>query len=165
MRIQPINQRQTSFSARSVQVRDAQWVTHIINSELSHFSTTRFIPIFANYMEKFSTLLNIDKRPKSIYEIQKILLKLPIIINNHKNRLKNNSDLPKQEDLNRLYAIKRTTNRVSDARLICKDYVDLTYLNDAFGYLYQIKELRSGNCFENAVLAELILKLNGIEKE
>ena len=114
-------------------------------------------------MEKFSALLSIDKRPKSINEIQKILLKLPIIINNYRNNLKNNSDIPKQEDLSRLYAIKKTTSRVSNARLICKDYIDLTYLNDAYGYLYQIKELRSGNCLENAVLAELILKLNGIE--
>lgn len=166
MRIQPTNATnypQINFTARAVQVRDAQWVSHVINSKLPHFSTTKFIPIFANYLQKFSALLDIDKQPRSISEIQKKLLKLPLIVSKYKNSPDVKKDfMLKNKDIKLLYGIKNITSRVYDARLVCKDYIDLTDLNDAYGYLYQIKELHCGNCFENAVLAELILKLNGI---
>jgi hypothetical protein len=165
MKIQSISQTQTNFTARSVQIRDAQWVSHVINSEFPHFSTTKFIPIFSTYMQKFSDLLELNKPPKTLGEIQDTLHYLPLLVNKYINSAHCESQRKAfpVEDFKRLFAIKNITSKVYNARLACKNYVNITELNETYGCLYQLKDLKLGNCSENALMAELILKLNGIK--
>ena len=156
MRIYKINRDQPNFAARTAQIRDAQWVSHIINSELPHISTTKMVPIISNFMQKNAKLFNLFKPPKNCHQIEALLLQLPKIA-------KNAEQAGNKEILKYLYSIKSFIKTITKARLHKEEYTLLTDLNKAYGYLYQLKDLHTGNCGEDAIAAELILKLNGIK--
>ena len=63
----------TSFNARCVQVRDADWICRTITKELPHFSSTKMQPFIDKYLKKNASEINYDGSPQTLSEIYNFL--------------------------------------------------------------------------------------------
>lgn len=149
-----------SFTSRNSCIRDAQWVCHKINSELPHYSTTKFTPAYKKLIKDKLFINNpyLDKnklKPKSMDDIYYIIMMLTKIPLNQaqlqSNTIKKNLDL--------LNYSKNLINKIGDARTISEQKFGLKTVSSI---TYQLNKFKIGNCYEDAKMAELILTLNGI---
>ena len=148
-----------SFTSRVAPVRDAQWVCHAINTTFPHFSSTKFKPMFEHYVQKSISCYN-TPASESIEGlncfinnyIKGINVSIPEKIKNllyhskYKNKIKILSAIKRNIDE---IGLLRKKNEEGKSQL--EKTLDMVCLN------------RRANCQENAMLAEFVLKLNGIK--
>ena len=147
--ITPINQptQTPSFTSRCPQIRDAEWVCRVINHTFPHYSTSKQQVRIINLLKRNRSEIKFDTTPKTIADIYKIISgykpsnpdsKLAKLLKTIQNMLG-------------LYGIKRlTANSLFGMG------------NKVYESLYLMENYKFGNCSECAIIAELILKMNGI---
>lgn len=138
-----INDINCSFNGRCSQIKDAQWVCHAVNSIYPHVSTTKF----SAYLYKLK-MQNPD-----VYS--RFLNKEPFFIVDIKSL--------KELWLARMFDWQqKMVNKINKIR---KEWLELSQ-ND-YGcinnLIAQLKYEKMGNCGEDAMLAQAILKMNGID--
>lgn len=132
-----------NFTGRCPQVRDAQWVCHVVNTAFPHVSTTRFsapmyklkqenAQLYNNFVGKNSFSKN---RPYNYDELKLLTLF------NWQNRL-----IGKINRARKIWQLGLKNN----SKLV-NNIID------------QLKFHRLGNCGEDALLSEAILKINGVK--
>ena len=132
-----------SFKGRCPQIKDAQWVCHVVNTAYPHVSTTRFsAPMYKLKKENpglYSRFL--DKNPFNFVDPFNFKeLKLIAMFDWQKRLIDKLNRVRKEWQ----YGCKTDSRRV----------------NNLIG---QLKYNKIGNCGEDAMLAEAILKLNGVD--
>ncbi len=159
-----------SFKSRCVQVRDAQWVCHKVNTEMPYFSITKIKPLIIKQMNTLE---------RHFPQREKTSIKTYYLWNNLKALGLNNEDLSQLSFYQRIFIkykqkffytendkhISVILNKAKDViknfnqkRNECKQYK-----NDVKASLIMLEKYKLGNCQETAILAELILKINGIK--
>ena len=138
MNINCANNTNLYFQGRCVQIRDSQWVIHTIKTKFPHTSTSLFKPVCNKWLGDRPLL------PKE---------------NLSKNLIKN-FIYEQEQYINKLKYIKNFQNKIDDIRSIYYD--DIRKIN-IFQIIDLLKNSKIGNCMENAKMAELILKMNGIK--
>ena len=147
--ITPMNQTQytPSFTARCPQVRDADWVCRVINHTFPHFSSSKQQVRIINLLKRNRSAIKYETTPKTLTDVYEILEKF-------KPKDKT-SKLSKQlktiKDILERYAIKRFSAECH-----------MGHGNKIFESLHLMENFKFGNCSECAMIAELILKMNGI---
>jgi hypothetical protein len=160
-----------NFTSRGVHVRDGEWVCHKINERLPHFSTTKFKPFFQNKLRKFCGFKTEPKTPLTIHEVLHDANKITDL---HKEIKKQNffkklvrtfakPFLQKhtEKDYQIIEKIANKINELGNKRLVCS--LSFGPENKIESALKLLKEHELGNCYENALVAELILKMNGVK--
>ena len=148
--ITPVNKSQysQSFTARCPQIKDADWVCHVINQTFPHYSSSKQQVRIINLLKRNRSTIKYDTTPKTLTDVYDIL-------ENFKPKDKN-SKLTKQlktiKDILERYAIKRFSAES-----------EMGHGNKIFESLYLMEKFKFGNCSECAMIAELILKMNGIK--
>lgn len=132
------------FTARCPQIRQAQWVCHKVKSEFPHLSSTKITPS----IDKLE-----DKYPQAADKFMNY--------NPQAGRFITFDSPEEKRVISILHWFRRFIRNLNAERL------SRSAIKDDFGSTYsilsQLKYVRAGNCFENAKLSELILKLNGID--
>jgi len=164
-----IQRNNISFTSRCPQIRDAQWVVHTVNTEFPHFSLTKMQPMCAKFLQKNEyckqlpkTFTEIDDIISSIPQVYstfhdtsflgKMLLHLDILRKPQEEQKTINTAIKIKENIFKLWNFRRGYNN---------SYNDENkYLKDL---LTQMTNEKLGNCFEDSILSELVLKLNGIK--
>lgn len=145
-----------TFTARNQYIKDAQWVCHTINSRFPHFSTTKHIPTYKRLIIEHPNFVKNSSLPetmKEILEFTQILTARPLKpYQITSDNIKQNSKL--------LNYIKQIIIRLGHSRNQA-DYINRE--KSIQSPLYMLEDLRLGNCYESAKIAELILLLNKIE--
>lgn len=147
--ITPINQSQytPNFTARCPEIRDAEWVCRVINHTFPHYSTTKQQIRIINLLKRNRSEIKYEKTPKVLAEVYEIFENyIPKITN---------SKLAKQ-----LTSIKEMLEKTSTKRFTAERRMGR---NKTFESLYLMEMFKFGNCTESAIIAELILKMNGIQ--
>lgn len=160
-------QNHNTFTSRTPQIRDAQWVCHTVNTVLSHKSTTKFLPMYRKTLLK-SKWINANREIKSITDVAKILhnsilrdedLKFFSIHKKLQYKFKKLFMTDKdKKGLDKLIAIQNHIRSIAIARYNCEGEAP-TVLQA----LKLLKDFQLGNCLEDGLLAELILRINGIK--
>lgn len=132
-----------NFSGRCPQIRDAQWVCHIVNTAYPHVSTTRFSAPMYRLKQENAELYNkfIDKNPFHVsgpFNFRELKL---IELFDWQKRI-----------VDKLNRVRR------EWQYGCKSGSQL--INNVIG---QLKFGKIGNCGEDALLSEAILKINGVD--
>ena len=132
-----------SFKGRCPQIKDAQWVCHVVNTAYPHVSTTRFsAPMYKLKKENpglYSRFL--DKNPFNFVDPFNFKeLKLVAMFDWQRRLIDKLNRVRKEWQ----YGFKTDFRRV----------------NNLIG---QLKYNKIGNCGEDAMLAEAILKINGVD--
>ena len=142
-----------NFTGRCPAIRDAQWVSHTVNTELPHISTTRLMPLYKKLAYSEPELV-----PEStkIFSMKKLLDVLCLIQDNAKNSLMTEKNL---EMLKKVSGAIKTIKSVAYSRV--KYQYDDPY--NVVNILNMLEKTKRGNCYEDAKFAELILLLNGIQ--
>ena len=135
-----------NFNARCVQVRDADWVCQTISQNFPHFSPTKQQTRIIKFLEQNKNNFIFDKQPKTLSDVYEILLNNKNCTNN--NKIKTFLD-----------SIKTTLTLFADKRMLAQTFMQGDKLYES---LCMVENFKLGNCSENAVLAEFILKLNNI---
>lgn len=163
-----IQNRQISYTAKCPQVRDSNWVCHAFNTQFPNFSITKHKPIFEQEAKKIFYFED-NGLPVSIDDIyaklqycstKKDIKSLPL-----KDRIKYKIAyffLPKErkQNLKRLGTIKNAVENFADKR---KDSYDIAGgVKKPLGALLFLSKHKLGNCYESAIGAKIILKLNGV---
>ena len=74
-----------NFTARAPQIKDAEWVSHIVNSTFPHFSTTKHQLRFISYLSKKQ---NFARKPKNLQDVlDRIELNQHIKKHNHTKKI------------------------------------------------------------------------------
>lgn len=158
-----------SFTSRSPQIRDAQWVVHTVNTEFPHFSLTKMQPMCAKFLQKNNYCKNL---PKSFAEIDDVVSYIPYVSNSMRassfvEQLLLRLDISKkpyeeQKKIKIAISIKDNIQKLYDFRMGYNESYrdDKSYLNNLIS---QVKKMKMGNCFEDAILSEFVLKLNGLK--
>ena len=140
-----------TFTARCPQVRDADWVCRVINQRLPHFSSTKHQPRITRYLKANNDVLKCDKELKTMSDIYDFI-----------DDIEFTEGHDKLQDT--VMAIKRMIRRVAYKRLDAEEKVGNGTFNDnLYGSLWLMTQERIGNCTENAILAELVMKMNGVQ--
>lgn len=134
------------FTAKCVQIRDADWVCHKINKTFPHFSLSKHEARIIDFINKNKKLINPVFEPTNIIDAYEILEKI-------KKNKKNKSIYKK------IRSIVKIINKFGDKR----NFASSIMPNNLFKSLYSFENLKIGNCSEHAIVAELILKMNGIK--
>ena len=134
-----------SFTSKCVQIRDADWVCHIINKTFPHTSTTKHETRITNFFKKHKEQLKYNFTPQSLDDVY--------------NFVKNFEKTSDKKLDNILYAIKNMMDNFAEKR----SQADQIMPNHVLQALYCFENFKIANCSEHAILAELILKLNGIK--
>ncbi len=166
--MEPINTyKTTNFTGRCVQVRDAQWVCHTINSNFPHLSSTRYHHASANLIRAtFKIPPDIDLN--KILDLRAFLYeKIPT-----KNEL---SDFDFKAKLtykiSNLFRTKKQKDNIKilkkyrdliDEIVKIRNYYGIVNLPEVLQSFIMLQNAKRANCSETAVLAELTMKLNGI---
>jgi len=128
------NQNQTiSYTGRCPQIKDAQWVCRTVRSAYPHIALTKTAPVIKRYRDKFPSIHVEDLQKKEISAILRISRRQKINI----------------RKINAVRA-ERRKEKISDA---CR-------VNHI---IEQFKNVKLGNCGEDAILSAAILKINGVE--
>lgn len=140
-----------NFNARCSQVRDAEWVCRTINHNLPHFSSTKMQPIIENYLKKNASEINYKGGLTTLSETHNFLS--DIIFKEGNQKL-----------IDTIHSIKRMITNFGEKRFIANKVIASGKINDIlYESLFLMLKERLGNCTENAVIAELICKLNGFK--
>ncbi len=148
-----------SFASRCPQIRDAQWVCRTITSQFPHTSSSKFLPQYKSLLEEFSSNLNIktSDSPKTLADVYNFINKLQNFIE-HLNIFSKDLLPKKYRDATlTLEKIKTNIDALHNARFNVNKSSDLTKC------LTLVKDYKVGNCYEDAKIAEFILRLNGIK--
>lgn len=137
-----------TFTARCPQVRDADWVCRVINHAMPN-SSTKHQPRIMRYLKANENILPCQDKLNTMADIYNFL-----------------DDIQFTEKhsaiIDTLMAIKRTIKRFGDKRLNAQNAVGYgTFSDNLYNALYMMTQYKSGNCTENAIVAELIMKMNG----
>lgn len=164
------NSSNLNFTSRCPQIRDAQWVSHIVNSTFPHFSATKHQEGIISYLDKNnlcfcrpknlnqaveylerSRQINKRRPPKTLYEKVEDFLSY-IILPKEKKIMFNK----KKHLYDKIYSL---------AELRRKCYQNEIYKNNSFPIkiLKVVQNNKIGNCMEDAIISELVLKLNGVK--
>ncbi len=132
-----------SFKGRCPQIKDAQWVCHVVNTAYPHVSTTRFNAPMLKIKQKNPELYNefLNQNPfhfSAPFNFKELKL---IAMFDWQKRL-----------IDKLNRVRK------EWQYGCK--TDSRRVNNLIG---QLKYNKIGNCGEDAMLAEAILKLNGVD--
>lgn len=164
-----IQRNNISFTSRCTQIRDAQWVVHTVNTEFPHFSLTKMQPMCAKFLQKNDYCLFLPKNFKEIDNVVsyiphvyakfhdtsflgKMLLRLDILTKTQEEQKKIKTAIKIKENIFKLWDFRCGYNSLYNGETV--------YLKDL---LTQIADKKIGNCFEDSVLSEFVLKLNGIK--
>ncbi len=159
-----------SFTARCPQIKDAEWVSHIVNSTFPHFSATKHKPIFISYVEKDQTYI---RKLKSLQDtIDRIELNPHIKrYNSYKNPFEKILDFfyyhtlsaQKKKMFNIQQTIYNKITQIFDLRCACFENTLKGLVPKPLEMINYMKNEKIGNCMEDAVLTNIVLKLNGIK--
>ncbi len=150
-----------NFTSRSPQIRDAQWVCHILNTTFPHTSSSKFKLIFEHYIQKsdkkYSNLVFNSYSDISNFINKQVQKKDS---NSLFNKIKSLFQTPEQKQEKKqkekmFSIIKKNIDKIGILRKEEKSQFEKA--------LYMISAHKVGNCQENAILAEFIMKLNGIK--
>lgn len=164
------NNTNQSFTSRCPQIRDAQWVSHIVNSTFPHFSTTKHQEGIISYLENNNLC---SSRPNNLTQVMELLERTPEI----NKRRPPKSILEKIENsINYLFLSKRDKRIFNIKKHIYNKIYQLIELRkNAFKkeflkkdsptikIIEYLKNEKIGNCLEDAMLSEIVLKLNGVK--
>ncbi len=159
-----------NFTARAPQIKDAEWVSHIVNSTFPHFSTTKHQPGFISFISQNQ---NFARKPKTLQDVlDRIELNQHIKKYNHK---KNFSEQIKdffyyltlstkqKKEFKIQQAIYNKIVQVIDLRRNCfKENTD-TLIPKPIKMIGYIKNQKIANCMEDAILTNMVLKMNGVK--
>lgn len=148
--ITKVNQLQytPSFTAKAPQIRDAEWVCRVINHTFPHYSTSKHQVRIINLLKRNKNEIKYDTNPKTLGDIYNTISKY--ITKNPDSKLA--KQLKNIIDILATYGIKRmTTNSLFGIG------------NLVYESLYLMEKYKFGNCSECAIIAELVLKMNGIK--
>ena len=172
MELQFLNNNNYTFTSRCPEIRDAEWVCHTINCTIPYFSTSKFKPAFEKFLRKIDKKCAKEKSPMDM-SILKINLAGAILdIGNEKNKIFKNfilkltrkftkkPDKSQDKDLKLLTAAFNKIRELGKKRAQCIANNKDNAVSAAFEILSKFK---MGNCEEVAIIAEIILKLNGIK--
>lgn len=148
-----------NFASRTAQIRDAQWVCRAINTTFPHISPTKFKPLFEHYIKKTAS-----KNRNTVFNDIADVYRFAKEHSNDKSKgfpekIKNffRNSKP-QKSHNTLAVIAKNIEAISKGRTNNKHKT--TELERAIKLLCT---QRKGNCQENAVIAELVMKMNGMK--
>ena len=137
-----------TFTARCPQVRDADWVCRVINHAMP-YSSTKHQPRIMRYLKAHEDILPCSDKLNTMADIYNFIDDVQFT--------ERHSAIQ-----DTLMAIKRTIQRFGDKRLHAQETVgNGTFSDNLYGSLYMMTQHKSGNCTENAIIAELIMKMNG----
>lgn len=159
-----------SFTSRCPQIRDAQWVSHIVNSTFPHFSTTKHQEGIISYLENNNLC---SSRPNNLGQVMDLLEQTPAI----NKRRPPKTALEKVEDFVRYIFLSKENKKkfkikkhIYDKIYQLKDLRKKSFKKDsikkdsvAMKIIKYIKNEKIGNCLEDAMLSEIVLKLNGVK--
>ena len=157
------NSNSISFSSHCTQISDAQWVCHTVNKTFPHVSTTKIKPITEKFLRKVAGNKVIENGPLSIYMIRRYINSLIKSTKNNNtftyfvDKILFRSKRFSQKDIKILKYISNQFYELGNCRRKCAK------VDAPFNTLKILEEYKKGNCYENAILAELIMKLNGID--
>lgn len=135
-----------SFTARCPQIRDAEWVCRVINNKLPHTSSSKHQPRILNFIKTNKDFFEYQNEPQELCDAYLILLK------SYKHG--------KPSELShKIEVLYKFLDKFSRLRMLA----DSATQNNLESSLYCFEKLKIGNCFEDATVAELILKMNGIK--
>lgn len=140
-----------SFTARCPQNRDGEWVCHIINERFPHFSISKFKPLFQKELKKHMESRLDTQRPWSMINIYYCASLI-----NQANKGKKGKPFTKI-----IQKIEDIIIDFGEKRRLCEKAFRGNY--NIFAILKFLSTHKLGNCHENAALAELVLKLNGVK--
>ena len=128
------NNRQ-NFTGRCSQIKKAQWVVHTINAKLPHQSASRNDFMITEMYERLQKNAN----DSNAYNALKMKV----------DRIMDGQDI--------------LAKKIDDARRYSYGYARLNSYNRVTADIMQLRDYKLGNCHEDAIAAETILKANGIE--
>lgn len=158
------------FQGRCPAIRDSQWVIHTIQTQLPHFSPTKFQPLFIKF---------IQSKPKIIPNAHEITT-------NEQIWMKITPEMRGYVDMSKLSTVEKIKTHIKnflqskqtkkDIQMIEYIYKKICSIDSARKFFYGcmggrnihnvlrvLEECHLGNCCEDAKVAELILRMNGIE--
>ena len=133
-----------NFTSRCPKLRRAQWVCHKVKSEFPHLSSTKITPSIDRLEDKFPQAAD-----KFMY------------YNPQAGRFIS-FDSPQEKRVISILHWFRMFIRDLNAQRMFRA-ANNTDFGSMYAIISQLKFAKVGNCFENAKLSELILKLNGID--
>lgn len=151
MNVSGSSKQHINFGARCVQVRDADWVCRTINHKFPHFSSTKYTPIIDKYLKKHGDIIKYKGDFQKFSELTDFLDLI---------------QFPEgyQKLMDTIFAIKKMIKNFAYKRVEADDRVGMGNKHDYLvESMYMMENFKLGNCTENAVLAELVLKLNGLK--
>lgn len=159
-----------NFTARAPQIKDAEWVSHIVNSTFPHFSTTKHQLRFISYLSKKQ---NFARKPKNLQDVlDRIELNQHIKKYNHTKKFSEKIfdffyylalSTKQKKDFNIQQAIYNKIVQVIDLRRSCfKENTD-TLIPKPIKMIGYIKNQKLANCMEDAILTNMVLKMNGVK--
>lgn len=155
------NSSAVKFQGRNAQIRDAQWVCHQVNARFPHFSTTKFTPAYRNFIAENFNLDSNTSKTKSFVDIEKLIIEL--LDNIRQNSSTTSQKQFKSNNIIRILAsIQKNITQLGIARDDCSKHIDRR-LEDILMPLNLVENFKLGNCYEDAKLVELVLKMNNIK--
>lgn len=157
-----------TFTGRCIQIKDAQWVCHTINSNLPHFSPSKFKPAFTElYFKEFPEMKALFY-PKTIHQLN-LLLDCVNLTKEDYNQLdlfgKLKFNLKRifrsKESKKNLEILAKSKELIRSVGKYRKKYKNMS-MSLLAKTLMMLEQNKIGNCLEDAILAELICKMNGI---
>lgn len=137
---------QTIFNAKCPQIRDADWVCRTIQHTLPHSSTSKHKARIVNFLKCNRSKIIYDQTPSNLAEICEIL---------KKEHRRCDDVLRKKMD-----SIRNFIETFGKKRLDTEAFIGY---NKVYTSLFMTENFKLGNCSEDAVLAELILKMNNVK--
>lgn len=158
------------FTGRCVQIKDAQWVCHTVHTTLPHISTTKFKPAFTKlYFKNFPEQKN-TTFPQTIYQLKLLMDNVNLLTKDEYSKLNPVEKL--KFKLKRILSSKESKKNLKILTK-CKELIlnmgkyRNQYENSKISQLKKtltlLEQYKIGNCQEDAILAELILKMNGMK--
>lgn len=158
------------FTGRCMQIKDAQWVCRTVHTTLPHISTTKFKPAFTKlYFKNFPEQKN-TTFPQTIYQLKLLMDNVNLLTKDEYSKLNPVEKL--KFKLKRILSSKESKKNLKILTK-CKELIlnmgkyRNQYENSKISQLKKtltlLEQYKIGNCQEDAILAELILKMNGMK--
>lgn len=147
-----INQKNNiNFGARCPQVRDAEWVCRVINQKIPHYSLSKQQGRMAKYIKDNFNIQGIDYKLTTANDIYDFI----------QNYAKFKST-PEFENM--MDVFKNMFLKFSGERYLAEALTKSSKgVNPLLSTLFFMTKIGKGNCGENALIAELIMKMNGFD--
>lgn len=162
-----------NYTSRCPKLKDAEWVCHTVSQGLQHTSTSKFKPMFqkqlTKYMNGYFELVPED--PLSLTEIYVLLSKMHLSEQERKSMGAGKKFLRKvlsplipkrtEKDTKRLEVIRDKIENFGRNRQ--QIYETFGMGNEAYSALAMLSNAKQGNCYEDAIISELVMKMNGVK--